>query len=242
MALPGPEDATWGNRALTLAYRGAVGDVTLDVAASASDYRAELPLRPTSDSTDPPDTSEGLLASAETSRLRLTLDASAPFGGSRVRFGGAVDRVSTRYSARRFEDLGLEPTDAKEANGVVAGAYLDGVRPLAPGLDLRLGVRADAFSTEGSVHLAPRVAFLWSLSADGAAHCGSGPVSSIYPCLGSAGGAGGLGWGSGECDRSAAFDRRGGPRGALAGSEARPRRASGHRGLLEGLFGARNGR
>ncbi len=114
----------------------------------------------------PPDTSEGLLASAETSRLRLTLDASAPFGGSRVRFGGAVDRVSTRYSARRFEDLGLEPTDAKEANGVVAGAYLDGVRPLAPGLDLRLGVRADAFSTEGSVHLAPRVAFLWSLSAD----------------------------------------------------------------------------
>ena len=38
VALPGPEDATWGNRALTLAYRGAVGDVTLDVAASASDY------------------------------------------------------------------------------------------------------------------------------------------------------------------------------------------------------------
>ena len=166
VALPGPEDASWGNRALTLAYRGAVGDVTLDAAASASDYRAELPLRPTSDSTDPPDASEGLLASAETSRLRLTLDASAPFGGSRVCFGGAVDRVSTRYSARRFEDLGLEPTDAKEANGVVAGVYLDGVRPLAPGLDLRLGVRADAFSTEGSVRLAPRVAFLWSLSAD----------------------------------------------------------------------------
>ncbi len=166
VALPGPEDAAWGNRALALAYRGAVGDVTLDAAASASDYRAELPLRPASDNADPTDTSAGLLASAETSRLRLTLDASAPFGGSRVRFGGAVDRVSTRYSARRFADLGLEPSDEREANGVVAGAYVDGVRPLAPGLDLRLGVRADAFSTEGSVRWAPRVAFLWGLSAD----------------------------------------------------------------------------
>ena len=166
LAVPGPEDAMWGNRALALRYRGAVGDVTLDAAASASGYQAELPLRPTSDSTDATDTSAGLLASAETSRLRLTLDVSAPFGGSRVRFGGTVDRVSTRYSARRFADLGLKPNAEKEAHGVVAGAYVDGVRPLAPGLDLRLGVRADAFSTEGSVRFAPRVAFLWSLSPE----------------------------------------------------------------------------
>ena len=45
----------------------------------------------------------------------------------------------------------------------MAGAYVDGVQRLVPGLDLRVGVRADAFSTEGGVRLAPRAAFLWSL-------------------------------------------------------------------------------
>ena len=165
-AFPGPDDATWGNQALALAYRGAVGDLTLDAAATASGYQAALPLRPVSDNTDPADPSEGLLASAETGRLRLTLDASAPVGENRVRFGGAVDRVSTRYSAQRFEDVASGPGDKREADGVVAGAYVDGVLPLAPGLDLRLGTRADAFSTEGGVRLAPRVAFLWSLSPD----------------------------------------------------------------------------
>jgi len=164
--LVGPEEASWGNQALTLAYRGSLGAVTLDAAASASGYQAELPLRPTSTGQSPADPSEGLLASAETGRLRFTLDASAPLRGNRVRFGGAVDRVTTRYSARRFTDLGLEPSDEREADGVVSGVYVDGVFPLASALDLRVGTRIDAFSTETSVRMAPRVAFLWSLSAD----------------------------------------------------------------------------
>ena len=42
--LPGPEDASRGNQALTVAYRGILGDVTLDAAASASGYQADLPL------------------------------------------------------------------------------------------------------------------------------------------------------------------------------------------------------
>ncbi len=164
-ALPGPEDASWGNQALTVAYRGVLGEVTLD-AAAASGYQADLPLRPTSTGTDPADPSEGLLASAETGRLRLTLDASAPFGENRIRFGGAVDRVTTSYSAREFADLALGPSDERGANGVVAGGYVDGVLSLAPGLDLRAGARVDAFSTESGARVAPRVAFLWSLSAD----------------------------------------------------------------------------
>ena len=43
---------------------------------------------------------------------------------------------------------------------------MDGVLPLVPGLDLRAGARADAFSTESRLRVAPRIAFLWSLSAD----------------------------------------------------------------------------
>ena len=161
----GPEDASWGNQALTVAYRGSLGRITLDAAASASGYQAALPLLPrtASDSTNTP---EGLLATAETDRLRLTLDASMPLGERRVRFGGSVDQLTTRYGARRFTDLFAASADLREASGVVAGVYVDGVLPLTPGLDVRMGARVDGFSTESRIRAAPRVAFLWSLSSD----------------------------------------------------------------------------
>ena len=41
-----PEDASWGNHALVLAYRGGIADVALDATISASGYQAELPLGP----------------------------------------------------------------------------------------------------------------------------------------------------------------------------------------------------
>ncbi len=179
-----PKDASWGNHALVLAYRGSVAGVGLDATVSASGYQAELPLRPPQDGqipvTDgdglPPEDfdagrfpvaeSDGVLAGARTDRLRLTLDGSTSVGKSRLRFGTAVDRTETVYTAQRFGDTGNGAAERAEANGLVTGVYAEGVRTLTPGLDLRLGLRADAFSTEGGVRLAPRVAFLWSLSDD----------------------------------------------------------------------------
>ena len=177
-----PEDASWGNHALVIAYHGSVADVRLDATVSASGYRAELPLRAPQDIEDPfadptadptavddgvfplAELNDGMLAEAETNRLRLTLDGSTSVGRSRLRFGTSVDRTETVYSARSFADIGNGAAVKTEADGVVAGVYADGVRTLAPGLDLRVGLRADAFSTERGVRLAPRVAFLWSLS------------------------------------------------------------------------------
>ena len=159
-----PKNATWGNHALVLAYHGRLGDIALDATASSSGYQAELPLRPSQDGPTPPADNDGLLAGAETGRLRLALDGSAPLGRSRLRFGAVLDRTETLYSARRFTDVGTRTGVAREAEGLAAGVYLDGVQNLAPGLDLRVGLRADAFSTERGVRLAPRVAFLWSLS------------------------------------------------------------------------------
>lgn len=161
-----PENATWGNHALVLSYRGRVADVTLDATASASGYQAELPLRPPPDGEITAVANDGLLASAETGRLRLALHGSAPLGGSRFRFGAMLDRTETVYSARRFADVGTGTGVETEADGVAAGVYVDGVRSLAPGLDLRVGLRADAFSTERGVRLAPRVALLWGLSGE----------------------------------------------------------------------------
>lgn len=159
---PGPDDASWGNRAVVLAYHAGIGPVTLDATVSASDYRARLPLRPISDTSAAFD---GFLASADTRRLRLTLDASAPLGDRRIRFGASVDRATNRYSARLLRDPGSVP-DETEAEGVVTGVYVDGVRRLADRVDVRAGLRADAFSTEAGVRMAPRVAFLFSLSPD----------------------------------------------------------------------------
>ena len=161
-----PENATWGNHALVISYRRRVADITLDATASASGYQAELPLRPPPDAQTPAAGNDGLLAGAETGRLRLALDGSAPLGESRLRFGATLDRTETLYSARRFADIGTGIGVETEADGLAGGMYADGVRSLAPGLDLRVGLRADAFSTERGVRLAPRVAFLWSLSSE----------------------------------------------------------------------------
>jgi hypothetical protein len=161
-----PEDATWGNHALVLAYHGRVSDVVLDATASASGYQAELPVRRPPDEQAPAAESDGLLAGAETGRMRLALDGSAPLGTARLRFGAVVDRTETLYSARRFADVGTGTRVDQKRAGLAAGVYADGGRALAPGLDLRIGLRADAFSTERGVRLSPRVALLWSLSSE----------------------------------------------------------------------------
>jgi Carboxypeptidase regulatory-like domain len=158
-ALARPEDASWGNRMLALAYRGGIADVTLDVTAALSGYRADLPLQPSGED------AEAFIASAGTDRVRITLDASAPLHESRLRFGGLVERVDTRYEARLFDDSEVDGA-AGSATGVVVGAYADAVRSLAPELDLRVGLRADGFSTESAVRLAPRIALLWSLGPE----------------------------------------------------------------------------
>jgi hypothetical protein len=159
-----PEDATWGNHALVLAYHGRVADLTLDITGSASGYQAELPLRPSPEDSTASVVDDGFLAGATTGRLRLAIDASAPLGESHLRFGATLDRTETLYSAQLFEDVGTNARVDTEASGFASGVYADGIRSLAPGLDLRVGLRADAFSTERGVRLAPRVAFLWSLS------------------------------------------------------------------------------
>ena len=158
-----PEDASWGNHALVLAYRGGIADVALDATISASGYQAELPLGPPQQGPVPAP-NNGILAGAETGRLRLAIHGSALLGDSRLRFGTVLDQTDILYSARRFEDIGSGPEVQKEAKGLAGGVYVDGVRNLAPGLDLRVGLRADVFSTEQNPRLAPRVALLWSLS------------------------------------------------------------------------------
>ena len=145
LGLVGPDAARWGNQALSLIYQGGAGRTLLDVTVAGNRYRAELPV--------PPSAQEGAsggaapnLAHGRTDRLRIALDATRPFGGSALRFGGAFDRTGVSYGARRIEDAPFVGIDTSTA-GSVAGAYLDLTARASPSVVVRAGLRADRFSS-----------------------------------------------------------------------------------------------
>ena len=158
--LVGPDAASWGNGALTLGYHG--GGVTqIDVAAAATRYEAELPIAPDSAVARLAPT----VARGRTDRLRATVDAARPLGRGTLRFGGAADRMDVRYGARALAGSSTPSLDAT-ASGVVTGFYADLSTPASPTVGLRMGLRADHFSSDGRLRWAPRFAVHWSLSGD----------------------------------------------------------------------------
>jgi hypothetical protein len=99
-------------------------------------------------------------------RLRFALDAARPLGDdgtSVLRFGGAVDRTESSYGAHRLGAVRNEGADA-EVTGTVAGGYVDASARASDAVVLRLGLRADRFSSDAGLRLAPRVSILWNLS------------------------------------------------------------------------------
>ena len=146
LGLIGPDAARWGNRALSLVYEGGAGGTQLDATAAGSRYRAELPVPPSAleqaaGSTDP------TLARGRTNRLRLALDATRPFAGGTIRFGGSVDRTVVSYGAHRLTGPSSTATDASTA-GSVAGGYLDLTAGASASVSVRAGLRGDRFSSD----------------------------------------------------------------------------------------------
>ncbi|MBW3534798.1 MAG: TonB-dependent receptor [Gemmatimonadetes bacterium] len=154
-----PDAARWGNRALSATWEGRLGATDVDMTAAASRYDASLPIRPDPDGDA---ASRLILARSQTDRVRVTADAARRLGEGRLRIGVAADRVDLEYDARRVTDAATITSGASGA-GTVVGAYLDASRPLAPGVALRAGVRADRFSSEGGLRLAPRASLAWTL-------------------------------------------------------------------------------
>ena len=162
LGLIGPDAARWGNRALSLVYEGGAGGTQLDATAAGSRYRAELPVPPSAleqaaGSTDP------TLARGRTNRLRLALDATRPFAGGTIRFGGSVDRTVVSYGAHRLTGPSSTATDASTA-GSVAGGYLDLTAGASASVSVRAGLRGDRFSSDRQLRWAPRLSVLWNLS------------------------------------------------------------------------------
>jgi len=155
-----PEEAWWANRAGSLRYSAGLGSARTEITAGVSRYRAELPLRPSQLPDQPPPAEQ--LAGTETDRVRLLGEVSWGAPGSPVRVGLSLDDVGVLLFAQE-----LDGSSRAESRGATLslGAFVDATRPVAPGLTLRAGLRADRFGG-ASPRLAPRAALAWELSPE----------------------------------------------------------------------------
>lgn len=157
-----PGDAWWTNRAASLNYQGRIGGSVVDAVVASGGYDATLPLQPTAPAgkaLPPP-----VLATARNDRLRASLELARPTSLGTARFGVSFEDLRTSYRATVLSPdsagtLGLQRAEARSG-----GAYVDVSRSLGPSVVLRTGLRADAFSGDGALRLAPRVALTWMVA------------------------------------------------------------------------------
>jgi hypothetical protein len=163
-----PESASWGNALLSLTYAGEWHETAWEIRASTTRYRADLPLPLRRDSTqqnEPTTAFDALLASGETRRSLVGLDAVRFFGASALRFGGTLDFSEMRLGAHQLTRQSSDSVLAYQtsARAAVAGGYLDFQRPLSSEVHLRSGIRWDSYGdlgTRGGV----RLGLLWNLT------------------------------------------------------------------------------
>ncbi|MBT7125962.1 MAG: TonB-dependent receptor [Gemmatimonadales bacterium] len=152
-----PDDANWSNRAASANYSGTVGDARLQLLAAASGYEASLPLQPAATQED--SLPEALLASAATDRVRLLAEVAWGAPGTETRVGISHDRIDAAFDARTFGSI---TSAGSRSSTHSTGVYIDGSRLLGPGVTIRAGLRADAFSV-GGLRMAPRARVTWAL-------------------------------------------------------------------------------
>ena len=134
-----------------------MGDARLQLLAAASGYEASLPLQPAATQED--SLPEALLASAATDRLRLLAEVAWGAPGTETRVGISHDRIDAAFDARTF---GSTTSAGSRSSTHSTGVYIDGSRLLGPGVTIRAGLRADAFSA-GGLRMAPRARVTWTL-------------------------------------------------------------------------------
>ena len=152
-----PDDAFWSNQALSASYRGRVGTSDLRIEAASSAYSATLPLQPTA--LEGEEIPSALLAGADSDRLRVLAELKSGGPDAWTGVGLSHDRINAAYDAR---NLGGGPVSSSQSRTTSTGLFAESQRRLAPGVTLRAGLRADAFST-GGVRFAPRAALTWDV-------------------------------------------------------------------------------
>ncbi len=173
--------ALWGNEALSArgAWEGPVKggsdrSLRMEGGVSVSRYEATLPIP----WIDP------LQARTGTEVIRgelLLTHRRSPSG--RFRWGGSVERRDFAWDL-----LPLTPApatsvamDGAEARSTRAGVFGEVARDLAPGLHLQAGVRAEHFSADASLRIAPRIAVRQSLGDAATLTLSAGRYHEVLP-------------------------------------------------------------
>jgi hypothetical protein len=147
-------DATWGNQAASLTYRGRLAGTHATVRVADGRYDARMPIsRRAGD----------VFARGATARGRLTADLVTPTSWGEVRYGVSADRVAVTYDARSV-GAGGNVLVEDAASGDVLGGYAEAAMPLGRRVRLWAGMRLDHFSTDASVRPAPRLKLAWMVS------------------------------------------------------------------------------
>jgi hypothetical protein len=155
---PAEDGARWGNHALSGGFRTDLGQATGEVRIAASRYDARLPVGDTLP----------LFARGRSDRFRATADISTPWGQGALRLGASLDRMVSTYAAVSLENTSAPIPTRLDLDGLTAGAYVEGSRPLAPSVSLRGGIRVDRFAGDDGIRMAPRLSLTWMLTEDAA--------------------------------------------------------------------------
>jgi hypothetical protein len=149
--LNGP--AYWGNAAGSLRYSGRVAGGDAQLTAALSRFVTRLPV-----GVETPGVADG-----ESWRTRLAADFGRPAGNLRLGYGASYDRQRIEYRAWEATDTGTVWL-SRQGISEAFGAYGEVVWAVEPQLQVRGGLRANAFVTASEVHLAPRLSVGWQAS------------------------------------------------------------------------------
>ena len=148
--------AVWGNEAGSFRYRGELAGSNAELTIGLGNFRTQLPVggvRP-------------LMTDGIARRTRVGLNLDRPVGPTHVHYGLQFDRLKYEYRAWPRPRTIREDSLVLQADGAgeVAGSYFDIAWQASKRVQFRGGVRADVFSTDPTVRLAPRASATLVLS------------------------------------------------------------------------------
>lgn len=147
----------WGNGSGSARYRTGFGATELEATGAIAEFSARLPVGGTA----------GRVAEGFSRRVRFALDATSRADAVTLRYGLSHESQRQRFraGAMRLATESWEPVGSV-AEGDETGAYLDAGVRVAPRLLLRAGLRADHFSLNDRVLVAPRASATLLLTDD----------------------------------------------------------------------------
>ena len=159
-----PRDASWGNTAGSVRYRGPIFGTDATVTAAFGGFRAQLPIGG----------SRPMLVDGTAHRTRVNADFRT---GGPLDYGLSYEGLWLLYRAWPRGESADSLLLREEEQGSVGGGYVDGTWQVGSRLRLRTGVRGDVFSLARPIRLSPRVAATFVLGERAALTLAAGRYS-----------------------------------------------------------------